>query len=130
MTHPRNERYLTVAQLTTAIEDDTIDTVVVAFTDMQGRLQGKRMHGRYFLDHVLEHGTEGCNYLLAVDIDMNTVGGYRMSSWDRGYGDMEFALDLDTIRLLEHQPATAMVQCDLVFDQAWRATMDSHYFAK
>ncbi len=115
MTHPRNERYLTVAQLTTAIEDDTIDTVVVAFTDMQGRLQGKRMHGRYFLDHVLEHGTEGCNYLLAVDIDMNTVGGYRMSSWDRGYGDMEFALDLDTIRLLEHQPATAMVQCDLVW---------------
>ena len=57
----------------------TIDTVVVAFTDMQGRLQGKRLHARFFLDEVLEHGTEGCNYLLAVDVDMNTVDGYAMS---------------------------------------------------
>ena len=62
---------------------------------MQGRLQGKRLHGQYFLDHVLEHGTEGCNYLLAVDVDMNTVDGYAMSSWERGYGDMFFDLDLD-----------------------------------
>ena len=64
-----------------------IDTVLLAFTDMQGRLQGKRLHARYFLDEVLEHGTEGCNYLLAVDVDMNTVDGYAMSSWERGYGD-------------------------------------------
>lgn len=115
MSHPRNDRHLSVEQLTAAIQDDSIDTVVVAFTDMQGRLQGKRMHGRYFLDHVLGHGTEGCNYLLAVDIDMNTVDGYTMSSWERGYGDMEFALDLDTIRVLTHHEATAMVQCDLVW---------------
>ena len=92
-----------------------IDTVIVAFTDMQGRLQGKRMHGAYFVDHVLEHGTEGCNYLLAVDVDMNTVDGYAITSWEQGYGDMEFALDLDTIRLLPHLPGTAMVQCDLVW---------------
>ncbi|MEJ7771810.1 MAG: glutamine synthetase family protein [Geodermatophilaceae bacterium] len=95
------------------VEDGTIDTVVVAFTDMQGRLQGKRLHARFFLDEVLEHGTEGCNYLLAVDVDMNTVDGYAISSWERGYGDMEFALDLSTLRLIPWQPGTAMVQCDL-----------------
>ena len=82
---------------------------------MQGRLQGKRLHGRYFVDHVVGHGTEGCNYLLAVDVDMNTVGGYEISSWERGYGDMEFVLDERTIRLLTHLPATAMIQCDLVW---------------
>jgi glutamine synthetase len=111
----RNERHLTMDGLVALIDDGTVDTVVVAFTDMQGRLQGKRLHGRYFVDHVIEHGTEGCNYLLAVDVDMNTVAGYAMSSWERGYGDMEFALDHDTIRLLTHLPATAMIQCDLVW---------------
>src|SRR5690349_10275909 len=111
----RNDRHLTLEYLRTAIGTGEIDTVVVAFTDMQGRLQGKRLHGQYFLDVVVEHGTEGCNYLIGVDIDMNTVGGYAITSWDRGYGDMEFVLDLDTIRLLTHLPATAMVQCDLVW---------------
>jgi glutamine synthetase len=112
---PPNDRYLTLESLRTRIENDEIDTVVLAFTDMQGRLQGKRLHGRYFLDVVVEHGTEGCNYLLAVDIDMNTVDGYAISSWERGYGDMEFVPDWDTIRVLPHLPATAMVQCDLVW---------------
>ena len=87
--------------------------MVVAFTDMQGRLQGKRIHAQFFLDSVLGHGTEGCNYLLAVDVDMNTVGGYAMSSWERGYGDMMFDLDLATLRLLPWVPGAAMVQCDL-----------------
>lgn len=114
MTAP-NDRYLTVEALRGLIEADEIDTVVLAFTDMQGRLQGKRLHGRYFLDVALEHGTEGCNYLLAVDVDMNTVGGYAISSWERGYGDMEFVPDWDTLRRLTHLPATAMVQCDLVW---------------
>jgi glutamine synthetase len=111
----RNDRHLTMDGLVTLIDEGTIDTVVVAFTDMQGRLQGKRLHGRYFVDHVVEHGTEGCNYLLAVDVDMNTVDGYAISSWERGYGDMEFVLDDRTVRLLTHLPATAMVQCDLVW---------------
>ena len=66
----------------------------VAITDMQGRLQGKRLDARYFLDDVLEHGTEGCNYLLAVDVEMNTVDGYAISSWERGYGDFVMAPDL------------------------------------
>ena len=112
---PPNDRYLSLDDLKKKIELGDIDTVVLAFTDMQGRLQGKRLHGRYFLDVVVEHGTEGCNYLLAVDIDMNTVDGYAISSWERGYGDMEFVPDWDTIRLLPHLPATAMVQCDLVW---------------
>ena len=111
----RNERHLSMNDLVERINDGDIDTVVVAFTDMQGRLQGKRLHGRYFADVVVDHGTEGCNYLLAVDVDMNTVGGYSISSWERGYGDMEFVLDERTIRVLTHLPATAMVQCDLVW---------------
>ncbi len=109
----RNERHLTMEDLRHLIEADEVDTVVLAFTDMQGRLQGKRLHGRYFLDHVVGHGTEGCNYLLAVDVDMNTVDGYAMTSWEQGYGDMEFVMDEQTIRLLPWLPATAMVQCDL-----------------
>ena len=104
---------LTVDQLRSEIEAGDIDTVVVAFTDMQGRLQGKRLHGHYFLDHVLEHGTEGCNYLLAVDVDMNTVDGYAMSSWERGYGDMFFDLDLGTLRRTPGSRHSATVQCDL-----------------
>ena len=111
----RHPQLLTIDQLTALIEEGSIDTVIVAFTDMQGRLQGKRLHAQYFVDVVIDHGTEGCNYLLSVDIDMNTVDGYAMSSWEKGYGDMEFALDFDTIRLLTHQPATAMIQCDLVW---------------
>ena len=106
----RNDRHLSVEQLTARIDTGEIDTVVVAFTDMQGRLQGKRLHGAYFRDEVLGHGTEGCNYLLGVDIDMNTVDGYAITSWEQGYGDMEFVLDPETIRVLPHLPATVMVQ--------------------
>ena len=93
--HPGGPPQLTVDQLRAGVLAGEVDTVIVAFTDMQGRLQGKRIHGQFFLDHVLEHGTEGCNYLLAVDVDMNTVDGYAISSWERGYGDMFFDLDLD-----------------------------------
>ena len=104
---------LSVGGLRAEIESGSIDTVVVAFTDMQGRLQGKRIHGPYFLDTVLPHGTEGCNYLLAVDVDMNTVDGYAISSWERGYGDMMFDLDLSTLRRTPGQPHSATIQCDL-----------------
>jgi glutamine synthetase len=110
---PSRTAPLAVERLRELIGSGEIDTVVVAFTDMQGRLQGKRIHAQFFLDSVLGHGTEGCNYLLAVDVDMNTVGGYAMSSWERGYGDMMFDLDLATLRLLPWVPGAAMVQCDL-----------------
>ncbi len=110
----RNPRLLSLDDLKERIARGEIDTVVIAFTDMQGRLQGKRLHAQFFVDVVIEQGAEGCNYLLGVDVDMNTVEGYAMTSWEKGYGDMEFVLDYDTIRLLPHLPATAMVQCDLV----------------
>ncbi len=117
-----NNRMLTLDELRSRIENGEIDTVIVAFTDMQGRLKGKRLHGQYFLDEVVEHGTEGCNYLLAADIEMNTVDGYAMTSWEKGYGDMEFRPDYDTIRLLPHLPSTAMIQCDLTWmDHTWVA---------
>jgi glutamine synthetase len=112
-THPRNDRMLTVDQLKARIESGETDTVVLAFTDMQGRLQGKLIHARFFLESVLGHGTEGCNYLLAVDTEMNTVEGYDITSWDTGYGDMVFDLDLDTIRDLPYRDGSVMIQCDL-----------------
>lgn len=104
---------LTMDTLRAEIDSGEIDTVIVAFTDMQGRLQGKRLHARFFLDHVLAHGTEGCNYLLTVDVEMNTVPGYALTSWERGYGDMFFDLDLDTLRRTPGEPNAAMIQCDL-----------------
>jgi len=106
---------LTIEQLRAEIESGTIDTVITAITDMQGRLQGKRNHGHYFLDHVLGHGVEGCNYLLAVDVEMNTVDGYAISSWERGYGDMLFEMDMSTLRRTPGQPHSATVQCDLLW---------------
>src|ERR1700729_261030 len=75
------------------------ETVIVAVTDMQGRLVGKRVSARLFVDEVAAHGAECCSYLLAVDVEMNTVPGYAMSSWDTGYGDMEMKPDLSTLRL-------------------------------
>ncbi len=102
-------------RLQEAIRAGQVDTVLVAFTDMQGRLQGKRIHGRYFVDEVLAHGTEACNYLLAVDVDMNTVGGYKISSWETGYGDFVLRPDLSTLRPVSWLSGTAMVQCDLVW---------------
>lgn len=104
---------LNVEELRSRIEAGEIDTVVVAITDMQGRLQGKRVHAGHFLDDVLGHGTEGCNYLLAVDVDMNTVGGYAMSSWDTGYGDMVFVPDMNTLHMQTWHPGTAALLCDI-----------------
>ncbi|GAA0722075.1 glutamine synthetase [Dactylosporangium roseum] len=104
---------LTVEQLRVAVDEGEIDTVVVAITDMQGRLQGKRFHARHFLDEVVAHGTEGCNYLLAVDVEMNTVDGYEMSSWSRGYGDFAMIPDFTTLRRIPWQPGTALVLADL-----------------
>ncbi|GAA1434511.1 glutamine synthetase family protein [Mycobacterium cookii] len=99
--------------LRTMVDAGEIDTVLVAITDMQGRLQGKRCGARYFLEEVAGHGTEGCNYLMAVDVDMNTVEGFEMSSWERGYGDLLMHPDLDTLRLIPWFPATALVMCDV-----------------
>jgi glutamine synthetase len=104
---------LTLDQLGKLVDSGEVDTVLVAITDMQGRLQGKRCAARYFMDEVAEHGTEGCNYLLAVDVDMNTVDGYAMSSWERGYGDLLMHPDFSTLRLIPWHHATALVLCDV-----------------
>lgn len=106
---------LSVEELTADITAGTIETVLVAATDMQGRLQGKRISGRFFLDEVMEHGTEGCNYLFATDTEMNTIDGYALTSWSSGYGDFMFQPDLSTVRRIPWHPATAMVQCDMAF---------------
>src|ERR1044072_9804375 len=98
--------------LDVAVGNGSVDTVLLALTDMQGRLQGKRLHGRYFLDEVVSGGSEGCNYLLAVDVDMNTVDGYAMSSWSSGYGDFVMRPDFGTLRRVPWQPGTAMVLAD------------------
>jgi glutamine synthetase len=97
------------------VTDGTIDTVLLAFTDMQGRLQGKRLTAEFFLDSVVDHGAEGCNYLLAVDVDMNTVSGYAMSSWELGYGDFEMKPDMDTLRPVPWHEGTALVIADLAW---------------
>ncbi|MFF4212897.1 glutamine synthetase family protein [Streptomyces sp. NPDC001796] len=107
---------LGLEELHTLVAAGEIDTVVLAFPDMQGRLQGKRFAARFFLDEVLEHGTEGCNYLLAVDTEMNTVDGYDMSSWDRGYGDFALHPDLGTLRRVPWHEGTAMVIADLAWN--------------
>ncbi|WP_285708101.1 glutamine synthetase family protein [Microtetraspora sp. NBRC 16547] len=113
---PRGGCVLTVEQLRADIEAGRVDTVLLGITDMQGRLQGKRLAARYFLDEVLEHAAEGCNYLLAVDVDMNTVDGYAMSSWDRGYGDFVMKPDLATLRRVPWQEGTALLLADLVWE--------------
>ncbi|MEI9907224.1 MAG: glutamine synthetase family protein [Actinomycetota bacterium] len=104
---------LSIEDLRKEISTGKIDTVVVAMTDMQGRLVGKRIHGQHFLDDTLHHGTEGCNYLLAVDMDMNTVQGYEMSSWERGYSDFVMDPDMNTLRRIPWQEGAAMVLADV-----------------
>ncbi len=104
---------LSQADLERLVAAGDIDTVIVAFCDMQGRLTGKRVSARLFVDDVAEHGAECCNYLLAVDVDMNTVDGYAISSWETGYGDMVMTPDFTTLRLLPWLPGTAMVMADL-----------------
>jgi glutamine synthetase len=91
------------------------DTVLLVLCDMQGRLQGKRMTARHFLEEVVEHGAEACNYLLAVDVDMNTVEGYAMSSWERGYGDFEMRPDLSTLRRVPWHEGTALCLADIAW---------------
>jgi glutamine synthetase len=104
---------LSVEALRAAVAEGAIDTVLLAMTDMQGRLQGKRLNAQYFLEEVLDHGAEACNYLLAVDVEMNTVDGYAMSSWERGYGDFAWIPDLDTLRVLPWQEGTALCLADV-----------------
>lgn len=105
-----------VAELHDEVRAGRIDTVLLAVVDMQGRLQGKRLSARYFLEEVARHASEGCNYLLAVDVDMNTVDGYAMSSWENGYSDFIMKPDMSTLRRVPWQEGTALVMADLVWE--------------
>src|SRR3954454_2438264 len=104
---------LTLQELEQAVADGSIDTVVAAFTDMQGRLMGKRIEGEFFLEQVVSGGVEGCNYLLALDMEMDPVPGYRLANWESGYGDFGIAPDMDTLRRIPWLDATAVVICDV-----------------
>ena len=107
---------MTLEELREQVERGAVDTVLLAITDMQGRLQGKRLTATHFLGEVLEHGAEGCNYLLAVDVDMNTVEGYAMSSWSKGYGDFVMQPDLSTLRRVPWQEGTVLCLADLAWE--------------
>jgi glutamine synthetase len=95
--------------------DESLDTVVVAFTDMQGRLLGKRLHRDFFLEDVAEHGAEGCNYLLALEMEMDPVPGYALASWERGYGDFVMKPDLATLRRIPWLEGNALVLADVAW---------------
>ena len=95
------------------IRSGEIDTVLMVFPDLQGRLTGKRTTGRFFLEHVAEDGTENCDYLIACDMDNNPVPGYRFASYEQGYGDMLARADWSTVRITPWVEKTAMIFCDL-----------------
>jgi glutamine synthetase len=104
---------ITVDELRSDVETGAIDTVVVAFTDMQGRLMGKRVHAEFFLEDSVEHGVEGCNYLMALDMEMDPIPGYALASWDQGYGDFQLAPDFATLTRVPWLEGTALVLADL-----------------
>jgi glutamine synthetase len=105
---------LTLETLPHHIQSGDIDTVVVAFPDLQGRPVGKRVTGSFFLDHVLHHGIEVCDYLMACDVDMEPLPGYRFANWETGYGDLNAVIDPRTVRPLPWLPGSALVLCDLL----------------
>lgn len=104
---------MNLGELRRAVRDGSIDTVLLAITDMQGRLQGKRVAAGHFAKHVAERSAEACDYLLAVDVEMNTVSGYAASSWDTGYGDFELRPDLATLRPVPWHPGTLLCMADI-----------------
>ena len=106
---------LTLDELRADVEAGRIDTVVMAMTDMQGRLQGKRLDAQAFAREIAEHGAEGCNYLLALEMEMDPVPGYEIASWERGYGDFVMRPDLATLRRVPWLEGNALVLCDVAW---------------
>jgi glutamine synthetase len=105
---------ISLDELRSDVENGRIDTIVVAFTDMQGRLMGKRLQAEFFLDEAVEHGVEGCNYLLALEMEMDPVPGYALASWEQGYGDFRLAPDMATLRRIPWLEGTALVLADVL----------------
>jgi glutamine synthetase len=105
---------MNIAQLKAQVKSGTIDTVIVAFPDIFGRLVGKRFRADFFLNSVAAHGTHGCNYLLTVNLEMDPLDGFKVANWDAGFGDFELRPDLSTLRALPWQPGAVLVNCDLL----------------
>src|SRR5688572_18312535 len=105
---------MNLQKLKAEVRGGQIDTVVVVFPDVFGRLVGKRFTGEFFLEHVACEGTHGCNYLLTVDIEMEPMSGFKLANWEKGFGDFAMKADLSTLRIIPWLPATALVLCDLV----------------
>ncbi len=114
---PRGSRrftqMLSLDELKAEVSSGAIDTIVVAFTDMQGRLMGKRVQAQFFVEDSLEHGIEACNYLLALEMEMDPVPGYALTSWAQGYGDFQLRPDPATLRRIPWLEATALILCDV-----------------
>lgn len=110
---PAIKGMLTRNALAQLVNEGQIDTVVVGFADLYGRLMGKRFDADFFIEQTVEHGTHGCDYLLAVDIDMEPVPGYGFANWAKGYGDIHLSPDMNTLRVASWLDKTAMVQCDV-----------------
>jgi glutamine synthetase len=104
---------ISATELTTLVDEGRVHTVVCAFSDAYGRMLGKRLDARFFLDHALDDGTHACDYLLTIDMEMEPVPGYEVASWDQGYGDMHLVPDLSTLRIADWSPGTAWVICNL-----------------
>src|SRR5207237_1057437 len=103
----------TLETLREQVKAGVLDTVLVVFPDIFGRLLGKRVTASYFLDQVAQSGTHGCNYLLTVNMEMEPLDGFALANWEKGFGDFQFKPDLSTLRELPWQPGTALVVCDL-----------------
>ena len=112
--HPKHAR---LEELEGMIRDGRIDTLVVAITDMQGRLMGKRVQGQAFLDGVIDHGAHFCTYLLGTDMEMNTPEGFRLMNWETGYGDWIATPVWDTLRVLPWLEKTAIVLSDTIVEE-------------
>src|ERR1700759_3099376 len=103
-----------IDELKQLVSNDAIETVVCAFPDMYGRLVGKRITARYFIDEIIGHGMHACDYLLACDVEMDPVPGYAFTSWAKGYGDFHPVPDFDTLRVASWHEKTALVLCDVM----------------
>src|SRR5262245_19769874 len=104
---------LTLRDLGDLVERGEIETVLTVFPDMYGRLMGKRIMGAFFLEEVAKAGMHACDYLLACDMEMDVIPGYKYTSWETGYGDFHCVPDLTTLRRAAWLPKTALVLCDL-----------------
>ena len=108
---------LDLEELERGISDGRIETVVTALPDLYGRLVGKRILGRFFLEEIASHGMHVCDYLLACDMEMDPTPGYAFTSWETGYGDLRALPDFSTLRTAAWLDRTAIVLCDAVTDE-------------